>query len=199
MPKITLPNIGSIDSLGVLFVLLPGLLTCLIVKALTSRERKLEAVEVVLHALAYTLIVHAVWSFLTLWSWIPTPDIVGLSIVSVVLGLIVAKVNSRGWIFDGLRHVGLTAESSWQSTWESSFRHAARSGMDYVVLHFKDGRRVMGEVRGYSAEQLNGHITLDRVKWLVSTGNPIEMEGLLVVAASDVVFVQFLPCTKAKP
>ncbi len=196
MPKIALPSIGNMDSLGVLFVLLPGLLTCLIVKALTSRERKLDAVEVVLHALAYTLIVHAIWSFLNLWSWIPTPDIVGLSSISVLLGLTVATVTSKGLLFDTFRKMGLTTESSWQSTWESSFRHAAREKMDFAVFHLKDGRRVMGDVRGYSAEQLNGHIVLDQVKWLSAAGDPVEMDGMLVLCASDVTFVQFLSSKK---
>jgi len=52
-----LPDLGKIDSLGLLFTLLPGLLTFVIVHAMTARGQKIEPIEAVLYGLAYTLAV----------------------------------------------------------------------------------------------------------------------------------------------
>lgn len=193
MPKLTLPSIGSLDTLGAVFALLPGLLTYVIVRALTARERKLDAIEAILHGLAYTLLVHAIWAILTLWSWIPTPDMPGLSLCAIGIGIVVAKISNSGWIYAFLRFCRITDEASWQSTWEASFRNAAKEIGEFAVLHLKDGRRLMGAVRGYSAEQSKGHIALDQCQWLMQEGDPMPAVGLILIPGEEIVFVQHLP------
>lgn len=192
MPSISLPTVGKMETLGLLFSLLPGLLTYIVVRALTARERKLDAVEAVLHGLAYTVLVHALWALLTLKSWIPTPEIVGLSFCSLAIGLMIAKCHSRGWIYNLLRRFGLTEESTWQSAWETSFREARAAGREYAVLYLKDGRRIMGAVRGFSSEQSSGHVAIDQSQWLNDENEVTAIPGLMLLSANEIWSVQFL-------
>ena len=198
MSKLSLPKLGSLDSLGILFALLPGLLTFLVVRELTARERKLETVEAVLHGLAYTLIVHAIWAILTLKSWLPTPDIVGLSLTSIGLGIGVSVATNKGWIYAILRYCQVTNESAWHSTWETAFRQVGFTGSDYIVLHRKDGRRIMGGLRGYSATQGDGHVCIDRAQWLTQD-EATPAVGVMLFPAEDIIFIQFMPETEELP
>lgn len=192
MPRLNLPDIGKLDSLGILFSLLPGLLTLVVQRALSGREQKLEAVDAILHGLAYTVVVHAVWAVLTLWSWFPTPDIFGLCACAIVLGVVLAKCKNSGWLYGVLRFCGLSRESSWPTIWETAFREAPRLGSEYAVLYLKDRRRLMGAVRFYSHDQELGHVILDRAQWLDSADATASIDGMIIVSGSDIRFVQFL-------
>jgi hypothetical protein len=195
-----LPTPGAVDSLGLLFTLLPGLLTYVVVRALTARGEKIEPAEAILHGLAYTLVVHAIWFGLTaLGSVIPTPDLIGLALTAVGLALGVAALHNSGRFYGLLRRWRLTNQPSWLTIWETAFREyrGVRKG-EYAVLHLKDGRRVMGAIRGFSPRQEKGHVCMERVQWLSDeTGvkNP-EHAGLHLFNADDVFVVEFMPLRK---
>jgi hypothetical protein len=195
---VKLPELGELESLGLLFTLLPGLLTYLTVRVLSAREEKIEAVETVLCGLAYTLVVHALWVGLkALGSWIPTPDLIGLSLTAVGLGLCLAAIHNSGIGYRVLRRLHLTSESSWLTVWQTAFREfRGVQGGEYAVLHLKDGRRVMGAIRGFSPRQENGHVCLERVHWFSGTEESEEHPGLHLFNASDICVVEFLPDQK---
>lgn len=189
-----LPDIGKIESLGLLFTLLPGLLSYLVFRALAARADKIEAVEAILSGLAYTLVVHALWFGLKLGSWIPTPDLLGLSVTAVGLGCSLAAIHNSGYGYRVLRRLRLTGEPSWVTIWETAFREfRGVQGGEYAVLHLKDGRRVMGAIRGFSPRQENGHVCLERVQWLLNAESGDEHPGLHLFNACDISIVEFLP------
>ncbi len=189
-----LPSVGNVKSLELLFTLLPGLLTYLLVRSLTARERRVEATEAILHGLAYTLLVHAMWTVCTsIGTWFPTPDIVGLSLCSLLLGVVVSRLSNRGAIYEFLRRVGVTSESGWASIWESAFREFRTTRGEYGVFHSRDGRRIMGAIRGYSLQQSGGHICLERAQWLEGLEALAELPGMVLIPADDVQFIEFLP------
>jgi hypothetical protein len=190
------PNVGSVDSLGILFTLLPGLITFVIVRSLTARSRKMEPTDAILLGLAYTLLVHAIWTVLTLASWIPTPDIVGLSLSAVGLGLFVSWLTNAGSAYRVFQWLRLTQESTWPSIWETAFREFRSNQGEYAVFEFTDGRRLYGAIHGFSADQRDGHILIDRAKWIHSNdenGDLPEQPGSLLIRADDVATVQFMP------
>ncbi|HEX3552192.1 MAG TPA: DUF6338 family protein [Thermoanaerobaculia bacterium] len=198
MDHLSFPQLGKIDSLGLLFTLLPGLLTYLIFRALSARGEKIDAVEAVLDGLAYTLVVHALWfSLKQLGSWIPTPDLLGLSLTAVGLGLSLATVYNSGTGYRMLRRLRLTGEPSWLTIWETAFREfrGVQKG-EYAVLHLNDGRRVMGAIRGFSSQQKKGHVCLARVRWFSGTEASEEHPGLHLFNAGDICVVEFLPPEK---
>jgi len=111
-------KIGKIEDVELLFALLPGLLTYLVVYFLASRQEKIDAIKAVLLALAFTLVSHATWSLLkSLGSYIPTPDIVGITITATAWGVIFGFLVNRGWIYRLLRSVGISAEPGAATIW----------------------------------------------------------------------------------
>jgi hypothetical protein len=148
-----------------------------------------------LWALAYTLLVHAIWEFAKLpGSWIPTPDIIGLSLSAVALGLTLSFCSTKGWIYKWLRKLRLTREAPWATVWSTAF-HDCRYDrqMDYAVLHLKDGKRVYGGECGFSTNQQNGHVVLSPFQWLTkSVRQELSMsQNTLLVGADLIAFVVF--------
>lgn len=191
----SLPELGKLDSLGLLFTLLPGFLTFFIFRAMSARGDKIEAIEAILSGLAYTLIIHAFWfGFKRLGSWFPTPDLVGLSLTAAGLGFGLASLHNSGWGFRLLRRFHLTGESAWITIWETAFREfrGSQGGGEYAVLHLKDGRRVMGAIRGFSPRQENGHVCLERVRWFSGSEQSEEHPGLHLFNAGDICVVEFI-------
>lgn len=93
---------GASNSGSTLLSLLPGLLTFTIVRALTSKERKLDAVEAVIFGLTYTFIAWCIWGTLCLRSWIPTPTYIGLPIVAISMGIVISLLINYDLVFSRL-------------------------------------------------------------------------------------------------
>ncbi len=193
MGAMSLPNLGKFESLGILFTLLPGLVTYLIVHSLTAREKKHEAAEVILHALAYTLIVYAIWSFLTLKSCFPTPDLLGLLLTAITFGLCFAILVNWGIIYTVLQYYGLTGESAWHSIWYTTFRYSHGEDFEYALLYLKDKSKLRGAIRGYSRNQKDGHVALESGCWIDDDNNEIPADGLLLIPGEEITMIHFLP------
>lgn len=195
--NLKVPEVGDISSLGGLFTLLPGLITYLIVHVLCERHKKLDAADVVLKSLAYTLLCHAIWQVLkSMGSLIPTPDIIGLPVCAIALGLFAARLANSGAAYRLLRRLRMTDQPSWVSIWDSAFREFRDGVGEYTVLILKDGRRIYGAIRGFSSEQREGHVCLDRFRWLDADIAEPEVRGTILVNAEDVAFVHFIPAEK---
>ena len=163
--------------------------------ALSARGKKLKAVEVVLFGLAFTLVDHAVWGlFRSMGSWIPTPDIVGLSLCALGVGIVIASIVDGGWAYVALRSMKITHEAGWATIWLSAFREAQRGLGEYAVIMLKDGRRLLGAVVGVSEQQRRGHIVLQRFRWLdhERPEEDAEQPGMILLNAEDVSAVTFL-------
>lgn len=181
------------DSLGPLFILLPGFLSYVIVHALCSRKKKHDTAEIVLHALVYTLIVNAIWQLLLIPKpIIPTPHLVGLSITALAVAIVASACINHGLFYIVLQKLKITRESAWGSVWKTAFRQAYKDGSEYAMLWFSDKTGVLGAVRGYSSEQKDGHIRVDRAKWISKEGALIDAPGTLLFKAEDVTAIQFL-------
>jgi hypothetical protein len=190
MPAIEIPKVADLESAGLVFALLPGLLTYLVHHALTHRSEPTSAVTAVLWGLAYTLLVHAIWALATLpGSLIPTPDIVGLSITAVGLGLALASLSRSGFVFRWLRAIGVTISTNW-TPWETALIESRREGIDYAVAHLKDKRSVKGGICGYSHKQKDGHLVLSPYQWLGNGAAVDWMPGYLIVDGNQIIVVE---------
>ncbi|WP_417736488.1 DUF6338 family protein [Rosistilla oblonga] len=196
----TLNSVGKLSDLGIVFALLPGLVTYLVVRLCTGRERKIDVTETILHGLAYTLLSHAVWVVCTLpGSLLPTPEIVSLTLSAIVVGLVVSLAINRRVAFRTLRKLGLTREPEFPTVWETTFKLSEHDVGEYVVLELDDERRILGAILGVSPEQRDGHIALQRSQWLPMTPNDatIQIEGWFLIPAARVCSIHFLPRYKA--
>ena len=199
-----LPSVTGLDELGILFALLPGLLTYLVKHTLVARHESLSATKVVLWGLAYTLIDWAVWEGLK-WpgSLLPTPDLVGLSVTAVAVGTATAAADSSGLLFKFARRLRLTNQPVFPSVWRAAFHQFRfeRKG-EWVVLHLRDGRRMMGGVAAISPTRKDGHVLLQPATWLpeepddgagdaANPAAPMNPGGYLLSTA-DVAIVEYL-------
>ena len=196
-----LPSVTGLDELGILFALLPGLLTYLVKHTLVARHESLAATKVVLWGLAYTMVDWAIWEAVK-WpgSVLPTPDLVGLSLTAVAVGAVTAAADSSGRLFKFARRIGLTNQPVFPSVWRAAFHQFRfeRKG-EWVVLHMRDGRRMLGGVVAISPTRENGHVLLQPARWLLDDesggagGMSVPMNrGGYLISTADIAIVEYL-------
>jgi hypothetical protein len=167
MQPLKVPSAISAESIGILYALLPGVVTFLVARALTERAKKIEATEAVLYSLAYTLLVHALWASVV--SLMPAAEAsvsIALPVIGVTLGVLLASMTNTGCVYALLRWLRVTREASAPSTWLAAFEEARREGIEFAVLHLNDGRRLYGNVRSVSNDPADGHVLLGDHRWL---------------------------------
>ena len=187
------PKIPNLDATGVLFALLPGLLAFLVVRSLTARDKPLETNEIVLHSLAYTLSVNAIWSLLCIASWFPTPNVVGLCLTAIGFAICLARLINTGTGYKLLAKMKITKESPWPTVWESVFRNAYNEIGEWATIELKDGRRILGAIRYFSSSPKDGHVAIDQARWLLDNNEQLISPGLLVFRGDDIEIIQFMP------
>jgi len=177
---------------------MPGLVTFLVLRALTERSKKIEATEAVLYGLAYTLLVHAAWSLLSMTPAAVVPAVAAEPLIALILGVLFAWASNNDWLYRALRRIGVTRESSSSSVWIAAFEEAKRERIEYAVLYLTDGRRLYGNVRGVSDEPSDGHVLLGDHRWLDedSCGDSAMEGGFLVVKQADILLVEFVPSAR---
>lgn len=152
--------------------------------------------EAILQGLAYTLLAHALWAICQMpGSWLPTPDIVGLSLCAIFIGLLLSVAINRRLAFAALRRLGLTRQPDFPSIWETAFRLSENELGEYVVVELDDERRILGAIRGVSPYQSDGHLCLERCQWLPmrTDAGTIPIDGWFLVPTARIRSVHFLP------
>lgn len=182
--------LSNVNLVALLLALLPGFLTAHIVAALVLREDR-TAFDQIIRALIYTFLTHVIWSWCP-WSGKPgTPtELLGLAIVSILLGLVLTFLINTGILHDLLRRTGITQAASRPNEWYDAFYE-----MQYrTVLHLHDGRRVFGWPRIYPVQPDKGHILLQGAEWLDRPGDARNIPFVdLLIDVKDIRFVEFVP------
>lgn len=196
MQPLKVPSTVTAESIGILYALLPGVVTFLVARALTERSKKIETTEAVLYALAYTLLVHAAWAFVVaLFPAAESAASIALPVLGVALGVLLAAMANAGWMYALLRWLRITREASTPSTWLAAFEEARREGIEFAVLHLNDGRRLYGNVRCVSNEPVDGHVLLGDHRWLDENApeNAAMQGGFVIAKQEDILLVEFIP------
>lgn len=181
--------------------LLPGFLAAAVFHALTPYPKR-DVFERVIAALIFTLFaqllvaaIHAAALWVgtlgfTVGAWGRMTELSWGAIIGIGLGVIWAHAVNNGWTHALLHRVGTTKRTSLPTQWFSAF-----SGLErFVVLHFKDGRRLMGWPIEWPDEPDSGHFVLQAPSWLMDDGTAADMcqvEAFLV-SGKDVEAVEFL-------
>jgi len=194
-------ELPSSDLLDLFMKLLPGFLAAAAFHALTPYPKR-DVFERVVAALIFMLfaqlIVAAVHS-LALWigtsgfalgEWSEETALAWGAAVGLVLGVAWAHVVNNGLTHSFLRKLGTTKKTSLPTQWFSAFARCER----YVILQFKDGRRLMGWPLEWPDEPESGHFLIERPGWILDDGTKAEMHQIEVflVSAKDVEAVEFL-------
>lgn len=191
----------SDDTLGLLSKLLPGLLAAAVFHGLTPYPKR-DALDRITAALIFTLIAElgvymlrpmAFWigeHVFSFGSWNERVHLGVASAVAVVFGVVWSHFVNNGYTHRVLRKWGTTKKSSLPTQWFSAFSSFER----FVILHFADGRRLMGWPREWPDEPVTGHFLLEHVGWLSKDGTkmPLDQIEAFLVGARDVEAVEFL-------
>src|SRR5215210_2754142 len=181
--------------------LLPGFLAASAFHALTPCPKR-DVFERVVAALIFTLfaqLIVAVIRSLSIWigtigfilgTWSIEADLGFGAAAGLTMGVAWAHVVNNGLTHGLLRKLGTTRKTSLPTQWFSAFARCER----YVILQFKDGRRLMGWPLEWPDEPESGHFLLERPGWILDDGRKAAMHQieLFLVSGKDVEAVEFL-------
>ncbi len=183
-------EIPSLKSVQLLYALLPGLLVFVILRTLTSRDKRLDATEAVLYGLAYTLICNAI--VFTVTHYYPVvkevPEVALLSTVAVVFAFVLSIEKNNAFFFRILQTLRITRENAWPSVWETVFRECRRNKSEFICVTMKDGTRVQGAIRHNTDDPTAaGHIALENAHWLDASNKlSPRISGLIVISVTEI-------------
>ena len=188
------------EIVGVLAFLLPGFVAALIFYSLTSHPRP-GAFDRVVVALVFTLIGQTITNYAlsafvgaegsagAIEGWEP-----GLSVlVAIVLGSCASGVSNYDLLHGLLRWLRLTRETSYPSEFYSTFAQYGRHHC--VVLHLRGDRRLYGHAKEWPSDPQDGHFCVTDAEWLDddNKGTPLKGVAAVLIPATEVVMVEFLP------
>lgn len=183
------------------FKLLPGFLAAAVFHALTPYPKR-DILDRVVAALIFTmfaqLCIAAVrpmmyWIGANIYSfgeWTSTSDLASGAAFGVGLGLLWSHAINNGHTHAWLRKLGTTKRTSLPSQWFSAL---ARYEC-FIILHFKDERRLMGWPREWPDEPETGHFLMESPSWVLPDGTEaimLQLEAILI-SAKEVEAIEFL-------
>ena len=172
----------------VLSFLLPGFLASKAFRTLT-RHSKPDAFGWLVEALAFTAVIHAIMSVPWFADLVPHLYVLCATLLALAFAVLAAWLAQRD-LFNWLRRLRITAETSHPSEWYAAFWQNTDC---YVVLHLRDDRRLFGWPYEWPGDSANGHFLMHEAEWLIDD-HQVSMEGVeaILVPASDVGMVEFV-------
>lgn len=184
----------SKDVVALLQYLLPGFLVAWVLYGLTSHQKPSQF-ERIVQALIFTLAVRVLVFFERLvvehiGQWSSETDLVCSFLSAIALGVIIARVLNTDSFHSFLRKTGLSNQSAYPSEWCSILSEHVR----WVVLHFKDDRRLYGWPKVWPSDSEKGHFFITHPSWIDADGKDHSLEPIegLLVNAADIKWVEFL-------
>ena len=195
-----MPEIAK-DTIALLSYLLPGFLAAWVLYGLTSNPKSGQF-ERVIEALILTFLIHVMlpvaqgaFVFLgkhvyALRPWDSASQNLCKLFLAVATGILLAIYTNNDGAHKWLRKLGLTTRNSFPSEWVGVFSRK----ITYVVLHFKDGRRLYGWPREWPSQHDKGHFYIQEPSWVLQDGGQITLENVdgLLVPSSAVKWVEFI-------
>ncbi|MDR2495329.1 MAG: DUF6338 family protein [Spirochaetaceae bacterium] len=184
--------------------LLPGFVTSFLFYALTPFPKKSEF-EAVVIALIYTVVIKVlvkipefvclgIGAFVVFGEWTPLSETAFSLVIALVIGLLWSYLYNNDIIHKHLRNKGITQQTSYPSEWYGAFSETKT----YLILHLKDGRRILGWPMQWPDYPDRGHFVLEDADWLVvdENGNtkPLSLINVdkIVIDANNVEMVEFV-------
>lgn len=210
-------DLPSKDVVSVITALMPGFLAAWIFYGLTAHPR-LSAFERVVQALIFTVIIQGLigtvrWCCLfvgqayALGPWTADVALNWSLVIATAFGLLLAGLSNnntihiflftRKWNFRK-RKAGepvtgwvWTRQTAYPGQWYGGFH---REMNRYIVLHFKDGRRLYGWPEEWPEQSDKGHFFMSDAEWLIDDGSTIPLTNVSgsLIPATDIDFVEFV-------
>lgn len=179
--------------------LLPGFLAAWVFYGLTSHPKPSQF-ERVIQALIFTFIIQTVvpgirWfleligRLIVLGSWDAAAESATSFVLAMIFGSILAYLTNADKFHKLLRVAKLTSRTSHPSEWYAVFVEK----VTFVVLHLKDGRRLLGWPKEWPVEPDKGQFYIMEPSWIVDEGKQLDLDELdgILIHATDVKWVEF--------
>ena len=193
-----MPEISR-EVVALLAYLLPGFLAAWLFYSLTSHAKPSQA-ERVIQALIFTLLINAVVAaermlllylgthMTVLRAWDKEAELFASVITALLFGFAAAYLTNKDTLHAHLRRFGVSQRSALPNEWCTVF--APRE--QFVVVHFKDDRRLYGWPKVWPCDPEKGHLFVTMPSWIHGE-QPMELpdtEGILV-SVKDISHVEF--------
>lgn len=193
----------SKELIDILRFLLPGFITTFLFYSLTSFPKKSEFDKIVM-ALIYTIIINALvgrlgsaftslGKIIILGEWLPEIKVIWSIGIALIIGFTITFIYNKDVFHRILRRFKITNQTSYPSEWYGTFSETD----SYIVLHFIDGKRLMGHPLEWPIDPKNGHFVLEDAVWLVEEDGKtsyIELPTVskIMVDTAKIEMVEFL-------
>ncbi|WP_445370305.1 DUF6338 family protein [Methylomonas sp. HW2-6] len=188
------------EAIALLVFLLPGFVSAWVLYGLTSQVKPSQF-ERIIQALIFTFVVQALippaksalcffGKFVQLGVWDQSAENFVRLVIAIIIGVLLAYYINTDSFHKKLRRVGFTTRTSFPSEWVGVFsEHIA-----YIVLHFKDGRRLYGWPKEWPTQYDKGHFYIMQPIWLGDDGSTIELKNVdgILVNVADIKWVEFM-------
>jgi hypothetical protein len=190
----------SKDLISILQYLLPGFLVAWICYGLTSHQKPIQF-ERVVQALIYALFVHffvillhkfllSIGKYKNLGYWDSDAELIASLCVAIFIGIAFSFLMNSDKAHRIFRKFGLSTRSSHPSEWCTAFD----SKKQFVVVHFKDERRLYGWPHIWPSDPSKGHLFLAQATWILddTAQGGAEDEIEILVNVVDVKWIEFI-------
>jgi hypothetical protein len=199
------------DLIQIIFQLLPGFFAAWLFYGLTAHPRR-DLFERIVQALIFTGIVKVIttcfgWVCLKVGGivsfgiWTDKVDFGWSMVFAAVFGIVISTLANRDtvhhWLREGrwISRLKITKKNSYPSEWFSAFQREPR----WVLLHLKDGRRLIGWPEEWPNDP-TGHFLIMFPAWVSKTGIETRMPQIhrLVIEAKLVEWIEQLAETEER-
>lgn len=190
------------DVISILQYLLPGFLAAWVFYGLTSFQKPSQF-ERIIQALIFTLFIQLVvfaekllfyyiGKTFSLGSWSVQSELLCSVITAILLGGLFSAFSNNDLFHKLARRIKITKETSYPSEWFGAFLKK----ITFVVLHFKDERRLYGWPTEWPSEPDKGHFVLEEASWLDGDKEiPITGVDSILINVEDIKWVEFMTKT----
>ncbi|MCC6197762.1 MAG: hypothetical protein IT518_25205 [Burkholderiales bacterium] len=186
------------DTIALLQYLLPGFLAAWVFYGLTSYPKPTQF-ERVVQALIFTLLIQVVVSgeryvalavgyYHQIGMWSEAVNVAWSTGTALVLGVVFSYFANSDVVHRVARRFKVTRETSYPSEWFGAFLNQT-----FVVLHFRDERRLYGWPKEWPSEPGSGHFVMQQPSWLVDVKEvPVTGVEEMLVDVKDVKWIEFM-------
>jgi len=190
----------SKETIEILEYLLPGFVAAWIFYGFTAHPKPSQF-ERIIQALIFSLIIQGILSLIVSihWPWVEAfnalPSLGKTVIVALLVGFTFSVFANNDCFHRCFRFLKITKETSYPSEWYRTFY----CNLTYIVLNFRDGRRLYGWPIEWPSEPGDGHFSITDAIWLPNNTSGeqknIELpeDEVLLVDAKDIELVEFVP------
>ena len=188
------------DAIAILQYLLPGFLAAWIFYGFTPYVAPSQF-ERIVQALIFTLFINAgVRVERLLWpdlAWDDSELLFAATLTAFVVGAAFSWGANSDRFHALMRAMHITKETSQPSEWFGAFQRNEDDGQRYIVLHFKDKRRLYGWPRIWPTQPGEGHFIIEKPSWLTAGREEQRLSNVfsIMVSVKDVRWVEFVKKT----